>query len=76
MKSSRRMNEPNAQIVREPSDEDVFEHVISGVRLNRVSQLIRENRALAQGLRGELFVDACFEGTSVVVVRYRFIPTI
>jgi len=51
MKLSRRRVQIPVQVDRRRADEDIFEHVIWGVRLNHVLQILREMDALADEAR-------------------------
>jgi len=46
MKSSRRRVQVPVRVDRRRADEDVFEHVIWGVRVNRILQMLRDVGAL------------------------------
>ena len=47
MKRARSAHRPHPQVDREVSDVDVFEHVIFGVRMNHILQILRETDVLA-----------------------------
>jgi hypothetical protein len=51
MKLSRRRVQVPVQVDRRRADEDIFEHVIWGVRLNHVLQILREMDAQADETR-------------------------
>jgi len=51
VKLSRRRVQVPVQVDRRRADEDIFEHVIWGVRLNHVLQILREMDALGDHTR-------------------------
>ncbi len=53
MASKSRRPRSTARLVRDVSDEDVFEHVINGVRLNHILQMLRETEVLTDNPEDE-----------------------